>query len=171
MINESYLEVSPVLATVMNIIILLSGVGGSFFAKLIYPRFLRNESVIIILFFIAALPLVCLMLTIGNVSYWVIIALMAVIVFLMSGASVFTSSYIAARFSRWGKDATVAGILNSGAALGIVAANMGFTAIADATDWNITILVWILVMVVSILLIGIFIPMWTKFLKKSKNNI
>ena len=167
MINESYEEVSPVLATAMNIIILGSGLCGSFAAKLIYPRFIRNEAVVLLICFVVTLPLVCLTLLIGQIGYWFIVVLLALMVFFMNGASIFTSSYIAAKYAKWGKDATLAGIMNAAASLGIVIANMLFTAIADATGWAFTIIVWICIMVCTILMCLLFLPMWTKFCKKT----
>ena len=62
--------------------------------------------------------------------------------------------------------ATVAAFVNGGAALGIVVANMLFTAIADSCGWFFTIKVWIFIMAAAILLCIAFLAVWTRFLKK-----
>ena len=49
-----------------------------------------------------------------------IIVFLAIIVFVLNVASMFTSTYIASRFGKWNMGATVAGFVNGGAALGIV---------------------------------------------------
>ena len=56
--------------------------------------------------------------------------------------------------------------VNGGAALGIVLANMLFTAIADAHGWLFTIRLWVVLMAVLILLCVIFLAVWTKVLKQ-----
>ena len=62
--------------------------------------------------------------------------------------------------------ATVAGFVNGGAALGIVLANMLFTALADAFGWIFTIKVWIFMLMGAIVLSIIFLSVWTRFLKR-----
>jgi MFS family permease len=105
------------------------------------------------------------MLLIGRVHYVVIVILLSLVVMIMSAASLFTTSYISARFNKWGKGATVAGILNASASLGVVAANTLFTGLADTVGWYGTITVWLVIMVISLVIAAINIPMWTKFLK------
>ena len=165
-INESYESLSPSLSTLLSIIVIIAGIFGSLFGSVIYPRFVKNEAVAILFFFLASFPFVCLMLLVGEVHYIFIIVFLAVMVFLLGTASMFTSSYIAGRFGKWNMGATVAGFVNGGAALGIVLANTLFTAIADKNGWLFTIKVWIFVMLGAILLAIIFLCIWTKFLKK-----
>jgi len=164
MINASYEEVSPVFATLLNIIILVSGAIGPCISHLIYPRLMRNEAVIITLFFLLSLPLTAAMLLIGKVSPIIIVILLALVVMLMSAASLFTTSYIASRFNIYGKGATVAGILNSAASFGVASANTLFTGLAES-GWIYTIIAWIVIMVISLIISAINIPIWTKFLK------
>ena len=106
------------------------------------------------------------MLLLGTVNYIVIVILLALVVMLMSAASLFTSSYIAARFNPWGKGGTVAGALNCAASFGVVAANTLFTKIADEFGWHGTIIVWIVIMTISLIVSASHIPIWTRFLKK-----
>jgi OPA family glycerol-3-phosphate transporter-like MFS transporter len=168
-INESYQDVSAVIATIMSTIIIVAGILGSFFGSILYSRFVRNEALAIVVLFTAAFPFVCLMLLVGKINYLFIVAFLALIVFILSTASMFTSSYIASRFNKWNLGASVAGFINGGAALGIVVANMLFTALADRWGWYFTISVWVILVAVSILLAGIFFVVWTKFLRKIKN--
>ena len=125
---------------------------------------MRNEAVIITLFFLLSLPLTAAMLLIGKVSPIIIVILLALVVMLMSAASLFTTSYIASRFNIYGKGATVAGILNSAASFGVASANTLFTGLAEG-GWIYTIIAWIVIMVISLIISAINIPIWTKFLK------
>ena len=164
MINASYDSVSPVFATLLSIIILVSGAIGPCISHLIYPRFMKNEAIIVTLFFLLSLPLTAAILFIGKISPIIIVILLALVVMLMSAASLFTTSYIASRFNVYGKGATVAGILNCAASFGVVAANTLFTGLAEG-GWIYTIIAWIVIMAVSLAISAINIPIWTKFLK------
>lgn len=166
MINESYASVTPVLATVMNIVVLIAGVLGIFLAHILYPKLIKNESVIVLIFFGAALPLMLVTLLLGKISYIIMIIVLALIVMLMGAISLFTTSYIATRFNRYGKGATVAGIMNAAASLGIVVAYTLFPGIADAVGWLGTVTVWACVIAVATFLSIVFVPLWTRFLKK-----
>lgn len=164
MINESYENITPVFATVLSIVILISGAVGPCMSHIIYPKFIKNEAVIITLFFLISLPLTALMLLIGKVSSLLIVILLAIVVMLMSAASLFLSSYIAAGFNIYGKGATVAGILNCAASFGVVASNTLFTGLAQIS-WHATVISWIIIMAVSLVISAANIPVWSKFLK------
>ena len=167
MISESYESVGPTLATVLNIIVLLCGVTGPIFAQCIYPRFISNEVLACAVFFILAIPTSAVLLFIGKINYWFIVAALALEVLLMSGAGLFTTSFIATRFNKWGKGATVAGLINCLASLGIVATNVVFTAIAESIGWQMTAAVILSMMVLAAVLALITVPIWNKF----KRNI
>ena len=164
---DSYTSVSPTLATALNIIVLLSGMLGTVIAKTIYPRFIQNELVALSIFFGISLPLSLLVLfLLGKVSYIFIVVLIALIVMFMGGGTIFTTTYIASRYTRYGKGGTAAGILNCLSSLGVVASNVVFPAIADATGgWTVTVLVWAVLMALALLLSLICVPIWGKFIK------
>jgi MFS family permease len=166
MIKESYEAVTPVLATILNIAVLLSGVFGIVLAHIIYPRFIKNESVAVVMFFCGSLPLMVLCILIGRINYWIMIALLSLIVMFMSSVSLFTTSYIAAKFNRYGKGATVAGILNAMASLGIVVAYTLFPGLADFVGWKMTIVAWMVILAIAAVLSFMFLVFWSQFLKK-----
>lgn len=168
MINESYLDVSPTMSTWLTIIVLICGALGPCIARIIYPRFIKNEAIAAALFFFAAAPLAALTLLVGKIHYVALVIVLALIVMLMSGCSIFTTSYAAAKFNKWGKGATVAGILNCTASFGVVGANLIFTAIAEGAGWFGTAVVWVIMMAVSILITLILIPIWSAFLKNTR---
>ena len=165
---DSYTNVSPSIATALNIIVLIAGMLGTILAKSFYPKYVQNELVILGIFFGISLPLtVAVYFLLGKVSYIVIVILIAFIVMLMGGGTVFTTTYIAARYTRYGKGATIAGILNCVAAFGFVASNTGFLFIAELTgSWSVTVLVWIILMSTALLLCAVGIPVWGKFIKQ-----
>ena len=170
MINESYEAVTPVLATVMNIAVLVAGVLGIFIAHFVYPRYIKNESVALVFFFALSLPFTFLTLFLGKIDYRVMVAVLSFLVMFMNSCTLFTTSYIAARFNKYGKGATIAGILNASASLGIVLANTLFPGLADSVGWYGTVVVWVVMMCVAMILVLIYLPMWTKFLRSARNR-
>ncbi len=168
-INESYENVSAVIATLMSTIIIVVGILGTLFGSVLYPRFIKNEALAVLILFSLAFPFICLMLLVGKINYIFIVVFLALIVFILSTASMFTSSYIANRFNKWNLGASVAGFINGGAALGIVVANMLFTALADKWGWHFTISIWVILALVSIFFAFVFLCVWNRFLKKSRS--
>ena len=166
MIAESYESVSPSLATVLNLIILVASAGGTLLSHYLHTHLFRNEGVAFLALFSASLPLVAVSLLVGRVSYWAIVASLAAFVLLCSAASFFTT-LVATGFNRLGKGGTVAGIMNALAALGISFANTVFTATAEATGWTVTAIVWVGLVVLLILLSAAFIPLWRRFTKRN----
>ena len=62
--------------------------------------------------------------------------------------------------------ATVVGFLNGGAAFGMVAANLVYTAIADNFGWYATMITWIAVTATLLLISVAVYVVWTRFLNK-----
>lgn len=169
-IYETYDEVSARLSTLVNIVVIAAGFFGMLFAGVLHSRLVRNEAVAILVFSIASMPFICLLLLVGTVHYLVIVGLLAIMSFLSSTIGMFAMSYIAGRFNKFNMGATVVGLLNGGAAFGMVAANLIFTAIADNCGWTVTIISWICVMAAVVLLSIVFLFIWTRFLKKLRKG-
>ena len=165
LINESYAEVDPTLATVLNIIVLVAGVVGPTLAHVIYPRFFKSETTASTVLFLVAIPLMAVTLFVGTVNYWVMLAVLSVVEMLMTAISFYIGMLIPARFNKWGKGGTIAGIINALAALGIVAANSVSTAIAEAFGWVAMLGFWLVLMVLCTVLSLVTVPMWKRFLK------
>lgn len=171
MINESYADVTPVLATVLNIVILIAGALGPCIGRLIYPRFINNEAIAITVLFAAALPLSASALLLGKISYVLIIVFFSLTVMLMSACSLLTSTYIAARYNSFGRGGTVAGLLNCTASFGIVVSNTLFTALAEGYGWHVTSISWVLIIGGALLFSVLYIPIWTRFKKRVHSRI
>ena len=165
MINESYTGVNPSLATIISIIVLVAGVVGICCVYLVYPRLIKNESIGILILFASAFPFSIGMLWLGKISYWFIVTFLAFIVLFMGGCGLFTTSFIAARFNKYGKGSTVVGIINATASLGIVVAYTVFPAIAEKLSWNQTAILWIVLVCVALAAISALLPLWSRFLK------
>ena len=167
MLNESYDSLNPVLSNYLSIIVLICGTLGSTIARMLYPRVIRNESHALVLFVGLALIPAMGLLFLGEINYIVIILLLALVALLLGATTLFTMTHIAARFSKWGKGATVAGTMNCTASVGVVAANSLSPMLADAFNWRTVAIVWILMLAVTLLFALILLPIWTRFWKKN----
>jgi sugar phosphate permease len=164
MINENYDNVTPAVATALSIIILVMGALGPTLAHQIYPRFVKNEITATIILFLAGTPFGVLLLLTGKVHYWWIVVFLSFFILLMNSTALFTN-YIAARFNKWGKSATLAGAFNMMSALGIVISNFVFTRVVEAFNWHVTIWVWVVLLIIANILLWVIAPMWKKFLR------
>lgn len=164
MINENYESVTPAVATAITIIILVLGALGPTLAHQIYPRFVKNEITATIILFAIGTPFGVLLLLTGTVHYWWIVVFLSFFILMMNAASLFTS-YISARFNKWGKSATLAGATNMMTSLGIVVSNFVFTRVVEAYSWNTTIWIWVVLLAIANVLLWIIAPMWKKFLR------
>ena len=163
MINENYTTVSPVVATALTIIILVMGALGPTLAHRLYPRIVKNEISATILLFALGTPFGILLLLTGRISYWWIVIFLSILV-LMMNAALLLSSYVAARFNKWGKGATLASAINMMSSLGIVISNFVFTRTAEIS-WTLTIWIWVVLLVLSNVLLFVIAPLWKKFLR------
>ncbi|MBO7341341.1 MAG: MFS transporter [Clostridia bacterium] len=163
MINENYTTVNPVLATALTIIILVMGALGPTLAHRLYPRVVKNEISATIVLFAIGSPFGILLLLTGKISYWWIVIFLSILVLTMN-AALLLSSYIAARFNKWGKGATLASAINTMSSLGIVISNFVFTRTAEIS-WKLTIWIWVVLLVISNVILFVISPIWKKFLR------
>ncbi len=164
MINENYESVTPAVATALTIIILVMGALGPILANRIYPRLFKSEIGATLLLFAVGTPFGVLLLLTGRIHYWWIVIFLSFLVLMMNASSLF-SSYIAARFNKWGKGATLAGAVNMMTSLGIVVSNFVFTRVVEGFGWTITIWVWVVLLALSNALLLVIAPVWRRFLR------
>ena len=166
MLNESYDTLNPVISNYLSIIVLICGTLGSTIARMLYPRVIKDESLAITIFISLALIPASGLLFLGRINYLVIIVLLALVALLLGATTLFTMTHIAARFSKWGKGATVAGTMNCTASVGVVAANSLSPMLADTFSWGIVAIVWIGVLVLTLISSLVLMPLWMRFWKK-----
>ena len=172
MISQSYDEVTPVLATLLNVVVLIMSVAGTVLAYVLYPRFVKNEATVLLAMFALALPPVAVTLFVGRVGYMMILLSCALIAMMMGAATLFTTSYIAARFNRYGHGGAVAGLINCFSSLGIVAAFTLFPAVSQSRfGWRGVAVVWAALMALAFLLCLVIRPLWSRFIRKNDAKI
>ena len=75
--------------------------------------------------------------------------LMALTVAAMHGINLMLISIVPRRFVVFGKVSTYSGILNASTYVGAALSTYGFAALAEAYDWNFTILTWVIISLVG----------------------
>ncbi|MBR5587023.1 MAG: MFS transporter [Clostridia bacterium] len=166
MIMESYDNVSASSATLLNTILVVVGACNVFIAKIVYPKFIKNESGVLTLFMALTLPALALIMLVGKISVPLAFTGLGVVVVMLLTAGLFCGSYNVRYFNEFGKGAFFAGIINAAAAFGMVLANYGFSLFADVFGWQASTQMWFVVGVIITGLSAVTIPAWGRFLKK-----
>ncbi len=167
MIKESYKTVSPSVASFLAIFPVIIAVFGKFGIQAIFKKKFYNESMTLFLITLLMLIPLFVMSFIGKINYWIIVAMISVIVTVSSGCTLITSAYIPVRYSKHGYTSTVSGIVNAMAALGIVCSNYLSPRLADIFGgWVEVVYVWcIFSLVASLMFFMSYLP-WKKFIKE-----
>ena len=122
--------------------------------------------VIVLSMFLLLIPLSLPTLLAGKIDYRLLVALVALVVLAASCISFFLTTIIAQRFEKWGKNATVAGIFNTFASFGVVAASGFLTWMADRFSWLAALLSLVVMIGVAAVMAAVALPFWRSFKKK-----
>ena len=164
MLMESYAAVSPALANALNIILVVAGPIGLCVSRLSFFRKFSEPLVITCFFAVMLVPLFVITF-IGKLPVGVIVVALFFLMVATSGTSIFFS-YIYKKFEKFGIVATITGLFNCVASLGIVLANYVFARIADNSGWEITTIYWLIFIAASFLLMLACVPIFKRFEKK-----
>ena len=163
MLMESYENVSPNAGNFFNLMIVMFGLLGTIFVKLVlYPKRVRNELKGFIVLMLAALPVSVLLPFVGKISIIPILLGLSVSSALFTGANLFLSYYTNC-FVKYGKSATAAGVINASASMGIVVAGYGFLRISETGGWQMVTSSWIGMIAVMIILLSVILSTYRKF--------
>ncbi len=166
MLMESYETISPAMANGLNTILVIASPVGILFAR---NRFFRKFSAptIIASFLAITLPLLFIVTLIGSIPVFVMLCALAILMIILAATSIFFSS-VSMYFDRFGYVATLSGLLNCMASLGIVLANYVFAKIAELKGWEFTTTCWLVITASAFLLTVAVIPLWKRFVKKTQ---
>lgn len=167
LLMESYEQISPSIGNLLNIIIIIAGLLGTFVVnQFVYPRLIKHEVVASLVWgSIAIIPIV-VMSFVGQISLSVFVVALSVASLILTGEGIIMSRCNAA-FAKYGKNGVAAGVYNSATALAFMIQNYAVVAIADHAGWKSVIYLWIVLLVLSGVFLGIAIPLWSRF-KKNK---
>lgn len=167
MLMESYSGITPAVANILNIALILAGPIGLFLSAT--PIFRKMKPTTALAVFLGAiLPLLVVVMFIGTIPLAVIMVALALVMVAAGAMSIFFS-YISRAFQKFDCVATLSGLFNCMASLGIVLANYVFASLADAYGWEFTTRCWVIITAAALVLALAAIPLWSRFV--NKNNI
>ena len=131
LLMESYEQISPSIGNLLNIIIIIAGLLGTFVVnQFIYPRLIKHEVVAsLVLGCIAIIPII-VMSFVGEISLGVFVAALSVASLILNGEGIIMSRCNAA-FAKYGKNGVAAGVNNSASAVAFMIQNYVVVAVAD----------------------------------------
>ena len=167
MLVESF-DISPSKGNLINTLIIIAGICGTLLVKLVlYPRFIKNEVVgMLVMLTIASVFAALLLFVPGLITTVLVLALTATVT---TAPGLFVS-YFNTNFTIYGKNGTAAGISNAASSLGVVVCSYVIVKIAEASSWYTVKVVWLVMLALSILTILVTLPMSNRFKRLSKSD-
>lgn len=168
MLIEAYPSLSPAVANALNIILILAGPVGLMLSRLpVFRKF--SEPMVMSLMLGVVVPLLLVVTFVGQVHLAVILVSLTVMMVATGLMSVYFS-YVSKTFEKYGCGATLAGLFNCMASVGIVLANFVFARIADDFGWGVTTKAWLLTAIGALILCAISVPIWNRFKKSAEED-
>ena len=163
LLMESYDSVSPVIGNFLSVFIIGASLLGTIFSKYVYYHYIRNEVKGYILVFAALIPFLLIICFVGKLPTVLIVICLALVAFLCAGTDLF-NSFMSMHYTKFGKNAEAAGLINSAASIGFVVQTYGIALIADLFGWITVTWLWVIIAFVAILLLASIYKPWKKFI-------
>lgn len=167
MMMECY-DLSPVWASMQTAIIYVANILGTFIIAKTFGK-IKNEMLAKGMAMAVCLPFYIVILFIGKVPAFVIIACSIITTTVLYGIGR-VNVKIASHVEKYGCSATFIGVQNAMASFGIVFANGGFGIIADKLGWSAVTIVLVVVCALSAFGYVVGASFWKKFKQKQKLN-
>lgn len=164
MLMELYPGVTPSIGNLLNILIIGGNLIGAFAIRKLYPERIRSEVAAVLLVTLAALPFCGLFLLGGKLHLFLMVLCLCGISCLLNCGTVLVNC-CNIHYSKYGKSATTAGIINSVASVAFIVVNYGIALLADLSGWQMVLTVLFAVALLSVVLITFAVPLWNRFTK------
>lgn len=166
MLMESYVDLPASIATRLSTILIVFSLIGTFFMKFVQKKISRNEAKAVSIMLTFSMPLLAASCFVGKIHYMLMLAILSLIIVFVHGAAPLTGSFAAARFSNYGRSATVSGLLNAGSSLGNVIASFVFLKISEVLTWGTVMFICGILILMSILFCLAIMRAWTRFIEQ-----
>ena len=163
LLMESYDTISPSVGNLLNILIILAGLSGTFLVnRYIYPRLIKHEVVASLVLGCAALLPVFVMSFVGRIPSGAFLVALCSTSAILAGGGIVLSRCNAA-FAKYGKNGVASGVNNAFAAIAYMVQNYVIVRVADGAGWKTVIYLWIILLAIAGVLLVIAIPLWSRF--------
>lgn len=165
MLSQSYESISPTLGNLLNILIIIAGVLGTFLVKFVlFPKIIKNELVCYILLLGITFPFTIILRFVGDLPVGVIVFALCMVSLFLSATHLLTQ-YFNMHFVKYGLNGTAAGILNAAASFGLVLNYCVFGPTAESLGWPTVTTLWIVMIVIGVIGIAFGIRPSIRFIK------
>ena len=160
MLGEIY-HTSPAFAGVLTGSMYLINVAGMLFLATLYRRF-KNEYTVYILSYAVLIGLMTVLQFVGIIPLWLVVGC-----FIASTTLCYSLGNMGVRiamaFSKYGYSATVSGLWNAMASLGVVVASYAYGALSDKFGWSAVTVTWLCLAVAAVIIAAVTMRPWSRF--------
>ena len=168
MLFDSYLNVSPTIGNLLNVLIIIAAPLGMILVKsVLFPRIIKNEMVMFLILLLSSLPFTVILIFIGTIPVWLAVVSLCVISMTLSGTQMLTQ-FINLKYVKYGLSGTAAGVLNCAASFGFVIQYCLLGSLADAYGWKVVTILWAIMITLGVFFILIAVKQSKQFAKTEK---
>ena len=131
-------------------------------ASLLFRKFSNEMTCSVVLFLVGTLCSI-LLLPLYSKNVFLSILLIAITTACMHGINLILITWVPRYYARYGKVATISGIMNAFTYVGSAISTYGFGALSERYGWYFTILTWIVIAAVGTVLLAFNIRRWRRF--------
>lgn len=163
MITETYR--TPVAFSVfISIILPIVNLSGNYIITPLYNKVFKKDELKTGSFILAFVLIpFAFLIFMKNLPIVVSVILLALGTTAMHTFNYMIITLVPMQFAKYGKTATVTGVMNATAYIGCAAATYGFGIISDNIGWNGTVVVWIVIDLIALLFTSLNIKKWNRF--------
>lgn len=167
MLTELYPGITPSIGNLLNILIIGATLLGAILIRKLYPKYIKSEIFGALLVCLVSLPACGILMFTGKIQLAVtVVCLCAVSCFLNCGSVLLNCANI--HFSKYGKSATAAGILNAVASVASIFVNYIISLIADHCGWKTVLQTLFALLAAGTLIICLAVPVWRRFVNNKE---
>lgn len=164
LLMETSKKITPAIGNGINIIIIALGIVLTLVMEKLYTKFIKNEYIMLLHVFV--LTAICsIAIVYYNKVHIVVLACSLAIVYALMNFGYLVINRWTLRFKKYGKEGTVAGIVNGSCSLGIMFANYITPLIVETHSWTILGFFWGISAVLCVFIVVIAKTMGTRFFK------
>ncbi len=162
MLTEIYPGITPSIGNLLNLLIVGATLAGAVLIRKLYPKYIKSEITGVLIVTVISLPACAILLFAGKIHLVItVICLCVVSCFLNCGTVLLNCANI--QFSKYGKSATAAGIINAVASVAFIFVNYVVALLADISGWSTVLQTLFAMAAVGILILAFAVPAWKRF--------
>ena len=167
MLTELYPGITPSIGNLLNLLIIGATMLGAILIRKLYPKYIKSELTGVLLMSLISLPACGILILAGKSQLAVtVVCLCAVSCFLNCSTVLLNCGNT--HFSKYGKSATAAGILNAVASVAFIFVNYVMSLIADLSGWKTVLQTLFGLLIVGTLIVCIAVPAWKRFISNKE---